>query len=150
MFEQYRRLNDLMRCIDRRRKQICESTLAELDIQPSQHFMLVWLKHVGRMASQTKLAEMMQVSPAHVARGLKSLDKDGYIARSGGADSRCNEIEITAKGEGVLSESLQLFQQLDARSFAGFTGEELAQLDMLLGKYLNNLNQIRNEGEMNI
>jgi len=148
MQEQYRRINQLLMCIDRRRKQICESAMAELDIQPSQHFVLVWLKHVGRMASQARLAEMMQVSPASVARSLKSLDKDGYIARSGGTDGRCNEIAITEKGERVLEKSMCLFQNLDARSYAGFSEAELTLMDGLLDKLLSNLNQIKNEEEM--
>ena len=106
MQKQHKKINDLLMCIDRRRKQIGENAMAELDIQPSQHFVLVWLKHMGRAASQSKLAEMMRVSPASVARTLKGLDRDGYITRTGGADGRCNETAITQKGERVLCESL--------------------------------------------
>lgn len=147
MQEQHKRINDLLMCIDRRRRQIGESAMAELDIQPSQHFVLVWLKHMGRMGSQAQLADMMQVSPASVARSLKSLDRDGYIIRSGGADGRCNEISITPKGEQVLSQSLRLFTDMDARCYAGFSPEELRQMDALLGRLLNNLKQIKNENE---
>ena len=145
----YRRLNELLMCIDRRRKQIGEIAMEELDIQPSQHFVLVWLKHMGRAASQSKLAEMMQVSSASVARSLKALDKDGYIVRTGGTDGRCNETEITPKGEAILAQSLQLFQDLDARCFANFSPEELKQMEGLLDKLLANLNEIKNEKEMN-
>jgi DNA-binding MarR family transcriptional regulator len=148
MQEQYRRINQLLMCIDRRRKQIGENAMAELDIQPSQHFALVWLKHTGKMNSQALLAEKMQVSPASVARTLKSLDKDGYIARCGGTDGRCNEIAITEKGEGVLEKSMHLFQGLDARCYAGFSPEEMQMMNGLLEKLLTNLNQIKNEGEM--
>ena len=149
MHEQHKRINDLLMCIGRRRRQIGEATMAELDIQPSQHFVLVWLKHVGRLESQARLAEMMQVSPASVARSLKNLDKDGYISRSGGSDSRCNEIAITPKGEQMLSRSLELFQALDARCYAGFSSADLARLDELLGRVLANLNQIKGEGDVN-
>jgi len=145
----YCRLNELLMCIDRRRKQIGECAMQALDIQPSQHFVLVWLKHMGRAASQSKLAEMMQVSPASVARNLKGLDKDGYITRTGGSDSRCNETVITEKGEQILSESLKLFQELDARCYAGFSEAELEQLEGLLSKLLSNLNEMKNEKEMN-
>lgn len=148
MQENYKKINHLLMCIDRRRKQMGENAMMELDIQPSQHFVLVWLKHMGRAASQACLAEMMQVSPASVARSLKSLDKDGYITRCGGADGRCNEIAITQKGEQMLDQSLQLFQNMDARSYADFSHDELRTLETLLGKYLNNLNRMRNEEEM--
>lgn len=149
MNNRHRRLNELLMCIDRRRKQIGEMAMGELDIQPSQHFVLVWLKRMGRAASQSKLAEMMQVSPASVARSLKSLDRDGYIARTGGADGRCNETEITEKGEAMLAQSLELFRELDVRCYAGFSHEELESMEMLLGKLLSNLNQIKSEKEMN-
>ena len=149
MNNRYRRLNELLMCIDRRRKQIGEIAMGELDIQPSQHFVLVWLRHMGRAASQSKLAEMMQVSPASVARNLKALDREGYIVRSGGTDGRCNETEITEKGEAMLTQSLELFRQLDARCFANFTPEELGSMEVLLKKLLDNMNQIKNEKEMN-
>jgi len=148
MNKEYRKLNDLLMCINRRRKQIGESAMEALDIQPSQHFVLVYLKHMGRAASQSQLAEMMQVSPANVARNMKSLDRDGYITRSDGADSRCKEITITEKGEQMLSQSLALFQELDARCYANFSAEELAQMQTLLAKMMDNLNQIRNEKEI--
>ena len=149
MNNRYHRLNELLMCIDRRRKQIGEIAMGELDIQPSQHFVLVWLKHMGRAASQSKLAEMMQVSSASVARSLKSLDKEGYILRCGGSDGRCNETEITEKGEAMLAQSLELFRNLDARCFANFSEGELDCMENLLSKLLNNLNQIKNEKEMN-
>lgn len=147
MHTRFRNINNLLMCIDRRRRQIGENAMAELDIQPSQHFVLVWLKHVGRAASQAQLAETMQVSPASVARSLKALDKEGYIIRSGGADSRCNEITITEKGENVLSKSMNLFRKLDERCYAGFTEDELNQLQNLLSKLQKNLHQIKNESE---
>lgn len=145
MFEQYRSVNELLMCIGRRRKQIGEMAMEALEILPSQHFVLVWLKHMGRAGSQAQLAEMMQVSPASVARTLKALDRDGYIRRCGGADGRCNEIVITEKGEQVLGKSCVLFRELDARSYAGFSDEELSLMQDLLGRMLNNLSKMKEE-----
>lgn len=143
-----REINNQLRCIGRIRKQICEQAMAELQIQPSQHFVLVCLKRMGRAASQSQLAEMMQVSPASVARSLKNLDRDGYITRSDGADGRCNEIVITEKGLEELAQSMMCFQALDDRCYEGFTEAELDQLQLLLSKLLNKLNEVKNEKEM--
>ena len=121
--------------------------MRDLDIQPSQHFVLVWLKHIGSADSQASLAQKMQVSPASVARSMKSLDRDGYISRCGGSDGRCNELSITPKGEKMLRSSLELFRELDERCYAGFGVDELEQMQNLLGRVLNNLNQIKNETE---
>jgi len=137
----------MLMCISRRRKQIGEMAMQELDILPSQHFVLVCLKHMGRAASQVQLAEMMHVSPASVARTLKALDREGYIQRSGGADGRCNEIIITEKGDQVLLHSCSLFQDLDMRSYAGISEEELNLMEDLLGRMLENLSRIKDESE---
>ena len=111
MNNRYRRLNELLMCIDRRRKQIGEIAMGELDIQPSQHFVLVWLKHVGRAASQAQLAETMQVSPASVARSLKALDKEGYYGETVGVTfwvenlrpvTHCYAIEFTKPDDWTL------------------------------------------------
>lgn len=148
MNERYRKISGMLMCIGRRRKQIGEITMEELDILPSQHFALVWLKRMGRAASQTQLAELMQVSPASVARTLKSLDRDDYIIRSGGMDGRCNEIAITPRGEDVLRQSSALFQDLDERSYAGFSDEDLSRLEDLLKRMLENMNRIKDEMEI--
>lgn len=148
MHENYRQINELLMCIGRRRQQIGEAAMETFEILPSQHFLLVCLRRMGRCVSQSRLAEMMQVSPASVARTLKALDRDGYIRRSDGADGRCNEIIITARGEAVLECSCRLFGELDERSFAGFDENELSLFENMLSRMLENLNQIRNEKEM--
>jgi len=148
MNNRYRNINALLMCIDRRRKQIGENAMRELDIQPSQHFVLVSLNCMGKAASQTRLAQMLQVTPASVARNLKGLDRDGYIARTGGADGRCNETVITEKGEKVLAKSMELFEGLDERCYGNFSDEELNQMEILLNKLLLNLNQMKEEKEM--
>lgn len=149
MNNRYRKLNNLLACIYRRRRQIGEATVSTLDIQPAQHFVLVQLTHMGRAASQSQLAERLQVTPASVARHLKALDQEGYIARSEGSDGRCNETVITEKGEAVLAKSMALFQEVDARCYANFSTDELKELERMLDKLLSNLDQIKNEKEMN-
>lgn len=151
MNERYRALNNLLVFIDRRRRQIGETAMGRLNILPSQHFALVALKHAGRGASQAQIADVMQMSHAAVARTMKGLDRDGYIQRSScGADGRKNEIVITEKGEQVLRQSCALFQDLDARSFAGLSENELIQLGSMLDRVLGNLTRIKEEieGEM--
>ncbi len=126
--------------IGRMRHRIIDSRIRKLEIHPGQHFVLAQLKKAQRMPSQAKLAKKMCVSPALVARTLKQLETGGYILRTDSAhDSRRNEIAVTEKGEGVLREGLEIFREVDARSFAGFTGEEIAQFEGLLEKMLENM-----------
>lgn len=143
MENQYRHINDLLLYIDRSRRQIGEAAMGDLGILPSQHFMLVQLKRMGRAASQSQIAQTMRVSPASVARTMKSLDRDGYIQRNSGEDARCNEIIVTEKGENVLRHSRAFFHRLDERSYADFSSDEMEQLARLLEKIAKSLSEIR-------
>ena len=94
------------------------------------------------MPSQVEIARMRHVSPASVARTVKTLDAEGYIQRRGGADGRMNEIRITEKGERLVRQGHAFFQRMEAASFAGFTDAELEQFSALLDRVLENLNHI--------
>ncbi len=126
--------------IDRMRRRIIESRVRGLGIHPSQHVVLMHLIMMGPSSSQAQIAEHLDVSPASVARTLKSLEASGYIARSGSdVDGRRNEIAITRKGEEVARRSREIFGQLEAASFVDFGEGELEEFDRLLQKILGNL-----------
>ena len=146
MQDSYQRLCMLQMQIGRMRHRIIDKRIQELGIHPGQHFMLVQLMRMGNTASQARLAEEMNVSPALVARTMKSLESGAYIARAdSAADGRRNEIAITEKGESALQQGKRILQELDGRCFEGFSGEELEQLGGLLGKMLDNLARIEKE-----
>ena len=139
----------LMRTM-RMHRRIIEGRIQSLGIHPSQHFVLMQLSREGCMTSQARMAEMMDVSPASVARTLKNLDEGGYITRSDSqADSRRNEIAITPKGKAVVQESRQLFMDVDSAVYADFSAEELGQLEALVNKMIGNLSRLeQTEKEM--
>ena len=140
MKEKLRELCMLQMRINRMRHRIIDSRLQRLGIHPGQHFVLGQLKRADGIPTQAKLAEEMNVSPALVARTMKQLESGGYIQRAGSpSDGRCIEISITEKGEGVLHEGMEIFRDVDARSFAGFTDAEIDQFRCLLEKLLNNM-----------
>ena len=140
MEEKLRALCLLQMRIHRMRHRIIDSRIQSLGIHPGQHFVLVQLKKADGIPTQAKLAEEMNVSPALVARTLKQLEGGGYIRREGSrSDGRCNETSITEKGEGVLREGMEIFRDVDARSFAGFSDAELDQFRRLLEKMMQNM-----------
>ena len=126
--------------IGRLRHRIIDSRIRKLGIHPGQHFVLAQLKRAGQLPSQARLAEEMDVSPALIARTLKQLESGGYIRRGDCAsDGRRNEILITEKGERILREGMEIFREVDGRSFADFSGGEIDQLHALLAKQRGNL-----------
>ena len=147
MEEQLRGINERMRRIDRYRLRIIERTVGDLDILPSQHFVLMHLSREGRAASQAQVANMLHVSPARVTLLMKNLEAAGYIERTSGADGRRNEIAITEKGQAVVKCSREFFRRLDEECYAGFTAEELEQFSEYLDRVLGNLRDIERDAK---
>jgi len=75
MNDGHNRLCGLLMRYLRMHRRVVEGRIRSLDIHPSQHFLLMQLSSAGPMPSQAQLAEMMDVSPASVARTLKKLDE---------------------------------------------------------------------------
>ena len=145
MEERLRGINERMRRIDRNRLRIIERTVGDLDILPSQHFVLMHLSREGRAASQAQVANMLHVSPARVTLLMKNLEAAGYIERTSGADGRRNEIAITEKGQAVVKCSREFFRRLDEECYAGFRAEELEQLSGYLDRVLDNISHMGEE-----
>ena len=120
--------------VERRIEGVCPG------IHHSQHRTLMLLSRMGTAASQKELARKLNVTPACVARSLKSLVQSGMIERDEALqDGRCNEVCLSARGAEVVQESRQLFQELDLEMCAGFSDEEIAQLTALMEKLNKNL-----------
>lgn len=144
--QDYHKLCCMMMRAMRMHRRIIDSRIGELGIHPSQHFVLMQLSREGHMPSQAKIAEMMDVSPASVARTLKNLDEGGYILRSDSeTDSRRNEIAITPKGRSVVNASCEIFAGVDEAAYGGFSSEELLQLETLVNKMIANLSALEQE-----
>lgn len=94
----------------------------------------------GEIASQRELAQQLHVSPATIAKSVKSLERLGYVEkRPDEADNRRNRIAITGKGAAAVKQCFEVFRQVDERMTQGLTPEERAELDRLQRKMLHNL-----------
>ena len=140
MEDRYRRLIKQQMRISRRRHRIIERSLLDIGIHSSQHFALMYLSHHSGTVSQVQLAELLNVTPASVARTMKGLEAGGYILRSDAADDcRRNEITITDKGRYVVETSKRVFDRIDADTFAGFSEAEIALLERMQERILRNI-----------
>ena len=122
------------RIVEKRMEGLCGG------IHHSQHRMLMFLSKMGRTASQKDIAQAMNISPACVARTLKSLSQTGLIERVEAVkDGRCNEVCLSESGAKLVQDSHTLFQAMDTQMFEGFTDEELRQLSGLMERLNRNL-----------
>ena len=151
MNERFHRISHMQRHLGRMQHRIIEARVRSLGIHPSQHLLLMRLSDMGRFPSQAQIAEELDISPASVARTLKQLEAGGYIERCGSdVDGRRNEIAISAKGEEMVRRSREIFSSLEAASYAGFSPEELDQLEGLLKRVMDNLRRLERSGETEI
>jgi DNA-binding MarR family transcriptional regulator len=112
--------------IGRMHRCIFERNISNLGIHHSQHHLLMYISKEKEIPSQKLIAEKFGITPAAVARTLKSLEAEGYIERmSDEEDSRFNKIVITPKGNEVVKQSCKAFEETDILTFGEFSEEEL-------------------------
>lgn len=94
----------------------------------------------GEQWSQRDVARTLRVSPATVAVSLKTLERDGYVARAADErDQRRNRVSLTDKGRKAVERCAESFQAVDRRMLSGFSPEEKRQLTGFLTRMIDNL-----------
>lgn len=133
--------------IAREHRKIVEKRISALGIHPSQHHFLMHIAKNGA-CTQNHIAEAMEVSAATVAVSLKKLEKGGYIEkRISPEDGRSNLIALTAKGEEVVQQSKNLFEEVDQGMFEALSEEQQNQLHMYMEQIINNLKTMEERQE---
>lgn len=126
-------------------RKLAERRAANMDLQPSQHRMLMYLSKTEAAPSQCEIAKKFEISPAAVSNTLKKLEKMGYIEKtslSDDGDGRVNEIKITEKGKNEANDTREYFSCIDKAMFQNFSDEELETLSKLLEKACDNLQDV--------
>ncbi len=128
-----RQIFGLFRQTDQMVKKVIRKKVEDTGLYRSQHRLLMILgNHLD--ASQSAIAEKMDVSPAAVAVTLKKLESAGYIRRqSNEEDNRVNRMEITDKGKKAIHISRSYFEEIDDALLQGFSHEEM---ELLKGFFL--------------
>ncbi|MGN1445327.1 MAG: MarR family winged helix-turn-helix transcriptional regulator [Eubacteriales bacterium] len=119
-----------------------ERRTASLGIHQNQHRMLMCIMRMQGEPSQRQLASEMGISPAAVTTILKSLEKEGYVARCvTEEDNRRNRVAITEKGRSKLDEAHVIFDSVDQAMFRGMSEADIQTLKSLLLRMKNNLQE---------
>ena len=111
--------------------------------QPRILFLLGEEGEDGALPSQQELAKKLRVSPATIANSLSSLERMGYVVRQNdAADRRKKRIAITEKGRDARRRCIDVFKRVDEQLYAGFSPEELTQLEGFYLRMLHNMEAI--------
>lgn len=89
----------------------------------------------GDGISQSKLANMLHISPPAMTSLLKRLEKGGWIERRRDVkDQRVSRVFVTEKGRSLRVRVLRTFAELELQLLDPFTEEERSELRRLLLK----------------
>lgn len=130
---------------------ITENSISSMGIHHSQHHLLMYIAEKGEVESQKQIAERFGITPAAVARSLKTLEAEGYIKRKSiASDGRYNNISITARGRKIVENSHAIFSETDALAFSDFSEDDIERfnryLDMMKERLLESCKIDRNGG----
>ena len=90
--------------------------------------------------SQKQMADSAGVTPASIAASFKRMESAGLIRRRADtADTRCNRVYITERGESELQSCRQDIEQLNARMLDGIAPEDLEAFCRCIAKICENL-----------
>jgi MarR family transcriptional regulator, transcriptional regulator for hemolysin len=91
-------------------------------------------------ATQRTLANLLSVTDVTAGRMVDRLCADGYLERrENPEDRRAYRVYLTDKARPVLARLSKLSALFEEEVFAGFSDEDLARLDKLLGLMARNL-----------
>lgn len=124
---------------NRMHKRAIETVVNDIGIHRGRHLVLMHLAKKDKFKSQKEIAEHIGITQAALTGALSSLERDGLISRTTGADSRFNEISITEKGKDIISLSREHFARVDAAAIDGIDDDELEAFYNCLTKIHNNL-----------
>ncbi len=139
-------LSRLERGIHRHRRNRHQQAMGRKGLRYGQPPMLMIL-YDEQPICQTKLATLMNVTPASVAVSLKRMEKSGWIVKeTDPRDMRFSVIRLTKQGEELAQYCRSEMESIDARQYVGFTEEELSQLADFYKRMNENL-KLAQEGE---
>lgn len=106
-----------------------EVALGEVDLTPSQFFILVLVKS-GEATSGAELARAMGVLPQSMTELIAPLELRGAIARRPDPDhNRILRIELTAAGERLFARAAEVGARMQRELFAGLDASDVARLN---------------------
>lgn len=90
--------------------------------------------------TQKEIADFLRITPASVALSTKRLSRSGFLKKEGDdRNLRCNRLTVTRQGREMIEQCRRVFDQIDERTFAGFSEAEKETLNDFLDRMNRNL-----------
>jgi len=121
--------------------------LDQINLYRGQQFVLgVLWEQEG--VSHSELAQALHVRPSTVTNAIKRMEKAGLVeCRQDEQDARVSRIYLTGEGRAIRGAVEEVWRELEALAFHGFSAEEKERLDRMLTRIRENL--LREEANEN-
>jgi DNA-binding MarR family transcriptional regulator len=108
-----------------------EGAFVEVDLTPSQYFILFLIK-TGGASSSAELARAMGMLPQSMTELIAPLENSGAIVRRpDAANNRILRIELTAAGDRLFMKATQVAIRMEHELLKGFEERELTRLNQM-------------------
>lgn len=133
------KIRDMMFRVEMMRKRSLHPVWAEMGLIAGQPRVLFQLRQKDRI-TQKELSDACSIDPTTLSRALDRLETMGYITRKDNPDCRRSYlIEMTGEGKMIAEQVYQTFSQVEEQMLQGFSEEEMAALENMLGRIYENL-----------
>ncbi len=108
---------------------------AGTDLRPGE-FSILWIIHLNPGIRQGRLAQTLNIKPAHMTKTIRRLEQANMVIRQvPDLDRRSVHLRLTTEGDAFIADNQAHFFGEDADHDSGLTLEETRQLAKLLKKY---------------
>ena len=135
--DNFQRLFDLIGVLARRRYKAAEQNFSAHGLNHTEARLLMLLHQEKGVATQDALSNQLFVDRSNAGRGLKSLERGGYIKRSENEDNKKTKlVEITAKGRKAVAEVSKMKKKMAQIFFGDLKEDDAGAIVELLQKAL--------------
>ena len=108
---------------------------ADSELRPGE-FSILWVIHLNPGIRQGRLAQTLNIKPAHMTKTIRRLEQANMVTREvPDLDRRSVHLSLTAAGESFIADNQAHFFGENTYHDSNLTPEEARQLAKLLKKY---------------
>ena len=131
-FDQADALNEAIRAIGIRHRELAIAALAPLGIHPGHKLVLLELATAGPR-TQAQLAAASGYEPPTITLSVRQLEAAGLVVRSSSlTDGRATIVELSDQGRALLPRLKAAWRQVAGQTVAGLTSTTIDQLTSVL------------------
>src|ERR1700680_3309486 len=131
-FDQADALNEAIRAIGIRHRELAIAALAPLGIHPGHKLVLLELESAGPR-TQAQLAAASGYEPPTITLSVRQLEAAGLVVRrSSPSDGRATIVELSAQGRALLPKLKAAWRQVAEQTVGGLTTTSIDQLTRVL------------------